>query len=183
MTWRISAATWPICCLSVPATVIIFLSTVTATPAGTWYVTGCEYPTLSVSVLPETAALKPMPEISSCLENPSVTPRTMLAIRLRNTPQSAACLWLAGFLTLTDTMPSTTDTPTNGCSNVVSLPFGPCADTIGPSMAMVVPAGTGIGCLPILDITAISIYRYFEILVDFADQFSTEPAFAGFAVG
>src|SRR5438270_6272011 len=148
-----SAATWPTNFLSMPWTLILVLSvTVILISFGIENGIGCENPRLKLSVDPCTAALNPTPSISSCLENPSLTPCTMLCTRLRESPCNAFTLRVSASRT-TETRLSFTFALIWRGSLQLSFPFGPSTET-SPSLSTLTLTFSGISTalFPIRDI-------------------------------
>src|SRR5580692_2701229 len=107
---RISAATCPTCCRSIPVSEIFvcFGSTAASTPVGSGYSMGCEYPRLNTTVpLPFNSARYPMPTISRSRVHPLVTPSTALFTRARANPWTAACESLSRIATMLPSFCST----------------------------------------------------------------------------
>src|SRR5688500_14261980 len=77
----------------------------------------------------------------------------------------------------TSSSPSSRRMITSPCSVRVSSPLGPFTRTVLPSSCTSTPAGTGIGLLPIRDISIISP------LPDEGDDFATDLGRAGLTVG
>src|SRR6266436_3544706 len=169
-----SAATWPTNFLSMPWTLILVLSvTVILISFGIENGIGCENPRLKLSVDPCTAALNPTPSISSCLENPSLTPCTMLCTRLRESPCNAFTLRVSASRT-TETRLSFTLALISRGNLQLSFPFGPSTET-APSSSMLTLTFSGISTalFPIRDIK----------LPNVGEQFAANFLFLGLASG
>src|SRR5436189_1986105 len=138
-----SAATWPTNFLSTPWIAIFVLSvTVILISFGIENGIGCEKPRLKLSVDPCTAALKPTPSISSCLEKPSLTPCTILCTRLRESPCNAFALRVSA-ARRTETRLSFTLAVMSRGSLQLNFPFGPSTET-APSLSMLTLTFSGI---------------------------------------
>src|SRR5436309_5986501 len=101
---------------------------------------------------PRSCARYPTPWMSRRFSKPSVTPWTMLAIRLRVRPWRARCSPRSvGRLTTTTRSPSASDSSTvmSRDTRSSSSPRGPLTRTSSGSMKTSTPEGTGIGCFPI----------------------------------
>src|SRR6266705_5357011 len=168
-----SAATWPTNFLSMPWTLILVLSvTVILISFGIENGIGCENPRLKLSVDPCTAALNPTPSISSCLENPSLTPCTMLCTRLRESPCNAFTLRVSASRT-TETRLSFTLALISRGSLQLSFPFGPSTET-APSLSMLTFTLSGIS-------TALFPIRDIKKLPNVGEQLAAYFLFLGFA--
>src|SRR5581483_9792856 len=165
-TLRISAATWPTCCLSIPLTTIsVGVGTSYVIPAGASLTTGCENPTFSSSAVPRRDARYPTPWISSFFSKPFVTPSTMFAMSVRVRPCSArSSPRSVGRVTVT--VPSSCAICMRCGTCCCSEPSGPDTATRPGSTWTVTPAGTSIGLFPI------RLMR----LPDETDDFAADPA-------
>src|SRR6266699_1029201 len=167
------AATWPTSFLSTPWTVIFVLSaTVILMSLGIANGIGCEKPKLRLSVDPCTAALKPTPSISSCLLKPSLTPCTILCMRLRESPCNAFTLRVSASR-ISETRLSFT-LPLMSRGNLqLSFPFGPSTET-APSLSMLTLTLSGIS-------TALFPIRDIKKLPNVGEQLAAHFLFLGFA--
>src|SRR5687768_9811355 len=89
--------------------------------------------------------------MSSCLEKPFVTPSTMLAMRVRESPCSALCFG-SSLGRFTVTVPLSWEISMSAGMARESSPFGPFTVMRLPSRVIVTPEGTEIGFFPIRDI-------------------------------
>src|SRR5271167_1735530 len=105
--------------------------------------------------LPFSCARYPTPWISRRFSYPAVTPWTMFATSERVSPCSARCSPRSVGLLTSSCSPSCTTSISRGMRSD-SSPLGPVTRTDSGSIATVTPAGTGMGCLPILDIALCS---------------------------
>ena len=148
---RISAATWPTRCLSIPSTCTRFVpSTVNAMPSGAVYVTGCEKPSEKLRFSPALLTRKPTPWSSSDLRKPLVTPSIMFATSVRVRP-CAERPGLSSLLRATTTWPPSIVTVTTGRMCCCSEPFGPLTATVESFSVTSTPDGMATGSLPMRD--------------------------------
>src|ERR1700676_4840296 len=150
-----SAATWPTRSLSIPLTMILVAEgTSKVTPSGAVTLTGWENPRASSSADgPLGMARYPTPTISSSLENPSVTPATMLATNDRVRPCRARFWRWSSGRSSTRTSPSWRMLMAAGTARA-SSPWGPLTVTVLSSpTATDTPDGTVIGERPTRDIS------------------------------
>src|SRR4029450_12664127 len=92
-----------------------------------------------------------MPTMSSLRSKPSLTPVTMLATSARASPCSARTRRSSPARSMT-MVPSATRGVSPVGTGWLSLPLGPSARTVRPSIWIFTPCGIGMGCLPMRDI-------------------------------
>src|ERR1700753_2340074 len=102
----------------------------------------------------------------------------MLATSVRVRPCRARCSPRSvGRVTSTSSL--TCSTPMSRLTRSESSPLGPLTVTSSGAIAMVTPAGTGMGCLPILDIA----YQLSLSLPDPRHDFAADALLAGLVAG
>src|SRR5689334_6897557 len=120
--------------------------------------------------------------MSSSFLNPSVTPVTALATRLRarpwnlfSSPSSRSSVATIVSLSCANRIP--------GGTGWRSVPFGPFTSTAPPSILTLTPLGIGIGFLPIRDIFSYLAFSTWRSLPDVAENFAADARLLGGAAG
>src|SRR5215831_9893179 len=119
--------------------------------------------------------------MSSSFLKPSVTPLTAFAIRLRARPWYLLSSGSSRSVFATRSVPATSKLM-NGGVFCVSVPFGPLNSTAPDCTLTVTPFGTGIGFLPIRDMTLV-LAVVPESLPDVAEHFAADARLDGVLAG